>query len=152
MTILDLFILSVINSFLVIFSVEFLLRMRIQPEQPRKSCISFDGYRSTLKTYFKQGKFPSVKYGFYGDKLTTDNVSLEHLLPHSKGGKTELDNLVLASKNNNSSRGNKDIKDFIDPKNFKRYVEQFIGVKYKDFDGNKYILGILKTINELLGK
>lgn len=67
-------------------------------------------------------------------------------------GKTELDNLVLASKNNNSTRGNRDIKDFINPKNFKRYVEQFIGIKYKDFNGNKYILGILKTINELLDK
>lgn len=113
------------------------------------SNISF-GYSSKLKTYYKSGKLPSVKYGFYGDKLTLKNVSLEHLLPHSKGGTTTLDNLVLASKENNMKRGNEDIKKYLNADNLKRYVSQFIGVKLKDFDGNKYVSDILRTINKLL--
>ena len=41
---------------------------------------------------------PSVKYGLYGGELNIDNVSLEHLKPHSWGGKTEWGNLALAEK------------------------------------------------------
>lgn len=124
-------------------------QMQIPPiDQPQ---IPF-GYSSKLKTYYKRGKFPSVKYGFYGDKLTKDNVSLEHLLPHSKGGKTTLDNLVLASKKNNMSRGNRDIVGYLDPDNLKRYVEQFLPIKLPDFDGKKYVSDILRTINKLLDK
>ena len=70
------------------------------------------GYHSPLKTLYKKGKMPKVIYGFYGDKLTPKNVTLEHLLPHSKGGASELDNFVLASKQNNLARGNDDIRKF----------------------------------------
>lgn len=119
--------------------------MRIEPIKPTPSF----GYSNKLKTLYKKGKLP-IKYGFYGDVLTPKNVSLEHLLPHSKGGKTVMSNLVLASKEKNGARGNGDLKDFIDPEAFKQYVEQFIGLKTKDFDGNKYIQSILKTINELI--
>ena len=124
-------------------------QMQIPPiDQPQ---IPF-GYSSKLKTYYKRGKFPSVKYGFYGDRLTKDNVSLEHLLPHSKGGRTTLDNLVLASKQNNMARGNRDIANYLDPDNLKRYIEQFIPIKLPDFNGKQYVMDILKTINKLLDK
>ena len=76
--------------------------MRIQPIPPNSPTF---GYSHPLKTLYRQGKLP-VRYGFYGDKLTQKNVSLEHLKPHSKGGKTELSNLVLASKQKNQARGN----------------------------------------------
>lgn len=121
--------------------------MRIEPIKPSPTF----GYSNKLKTLYKKGKLP-VKYGFYGDVLTPKNVSLEHLLPHSKGGKTELSNLVLASKAKNNARGAGDLKDYIDPDAFKQYVDQFIGFKTKGFDGNKYVSMILKTINELLSK
>ena len=84
-----------------------------------------------------------VKYGFYGDILTQKNVSLEHLKPHSKGGKTELNNLVLASKQKNQARGNADIRNFANKETIAKYLSQFIDVKTKDFDGNKYINGII---------
>lgn len=74
--------------------------MRIQPiQQP-----TFQ-YNSPLKTLYRKGELPVI-YGFYGDRLTQKNVSLEHLKPHSKGGKTVLSNLVLASKQKNQARGN----------------------------------------------
>ena len=58
------------------------------------------GYKSPLKTLYIKGKL-HINKGFYGGTLTKENVTLEHLVPYSKGGKTTLDNLVLATKENN---------------------------------------------------
>lgn len=107
------------------------------------------GYSSPLKDLYRNGDLP-VKYGFYGDKLTKKNVSLEHLLPHSKGGKTTLDNLVLSSKQNNFKRGNRPLSEFINFGNVERYLNQFNGVKLKNFNGNEYVKNILKTIENVL--
>lgn len=107
------------------------------------------GYSSPLKTMFLKGELP-VKYGFYGDKLTTKNVSLEHLLPYSKGGKTELNNLVLASKEKNQIRGNQPISKYINLEAMQTYINQFKNIKVKDFDGNKYVKDLLQTITRLL--
>ena len=107
-------------------------------------------YKHPLKTMWLEGEFPKVKYGFYGDKLNKMNISLEHLKPYSKGGKTQLDNLVLASKENNQKRGNKDIRDFLTVENVTRYLTQFKNIKTIDFDGNKYIAMILATIEGLI--
>lgn len=114
------------------------------------SCSPSFGYSSPLKTLWKKGKLPSVKYGFYGDVLTKSNITLEHLLPHSKGGKTKLDNLVLASKQKNNARGNASIKDYLTVENVSRYLEQFKGIRLKGFDGNGYITGVITTLKGLL--
>lgn len=108
------------------------------------------GYKHPLKTLWLKGEFPKVKYGFYGDKLTQKNVSLEHLKPHSKGGKTDYANLVLASKVNNQKRSNKPIKDFLTMENLTTYLVQFKDIKLPGFDGNDYIARILKTIGGLI--
>lgn len=108
------------------------------------------GYKHPLKSMWLKGDFPKVKYGFYGDKLTQKNVSLEHLKPYSKGGKTQLDNLVLASKENNQKRGNKDIRDFLTVENVTRYLTQFKNIKLTGFDGNKYIAMVLATLGDLI--
>ena len=79
--------------------------MKIQPIQQSPTF----QYNSPLKTLYRKGELP-VRYGFYGDRLTQNNVSLEHLKPHSKGGKAELSNLVLASKQKKQARGNADIR------------------------------------------
>ena len=117
--------------------------MKIQPTQQP----TFQ-YNSPLKTLYRKGELP-VRYGFYGDKLTQKNVSLEHLKPHSKGGKTELSNLVLASKQKNQARGNADIRNFANKETIIKYLSQFIDIKIKDVDGNKYINGIIKTLTNL---
>lgn len=108
------------------------------------------GYQHKLKTLYKKGLLP-LKYGFYGGRLTKNNVSLEHIRPFSQGGKTELDNLVLATKENNQARGNKNIIPFLNETNITNYLKQFVNVKLKDFDGNKYIQDILRTITKLIG-
>lgn len=113
------------------------------------SSVSF-GYSHKLKTLYKQGKLPSVVNGFYGGKLTVDTVTLEHLKPHSKGGRTVLENLVLATANNNHRRGNKPLREFLNPKAMEEYLSQFKNIKVSNFDGNKYIEKIRKTIGEIL--
>lgn len=107
------------------------------------------GYHSPLKTLYKKGQMPKVIYGFYGDKLTPKNVTLEHLLPHSKGGASELDNFVLASKQNNLARGNDDIRKFANKECIVHYLSQFMGIKLPHFNGDKYIKGILQTLEKL---
>ena len=121
--------------------------MRIQKTPPYNP--SFE-YNSPLKTLWRKGELKSVKYGFYGDKLTQKNISLEHLQAHSKGGKTNLSNLVLASKEKNNARGNDNIEKYLNIKNVIRYLNQFKDIKLKDFNGNKYITDILATLGGLL--
>lgn len=110
--------------------------------------VSF-GYKSILKTNFIKGKLPSVKYGFYGDRLNNKNVSIEHLKPKSKGGKSTLDNFVLASKEKNNLRGNKDIRNFAQREKILNYLYQFMGIKLPNFNGDKYIADIIRTLNKL---
>lgn len=109
------------------------------------------GYRHRLKDLYKKGLLP-LKYGFYGGRLTKDNVSLEHIRPYSQGGKTELDNLVLATKENNQARGNKNIIPFLDEQNLIRYLTPFKNLILPDFDGNKYIKQILSTLQKIIGE
>ena len=101
-------------------------------------------YNHPLKTLWKQGKLPQVKIGLYNNKLTKKNVSLEHELPVSKGGKSILENYALASREANSERGNDDIKKFLTVDMIHNYLIQFINLIVKRdkevvFDGNKYI-------------
>ena len=106
-------------------------------------------YSSPLKTLYKEGKIPSVKYGFYGDRLSPSTVSLEHLQAKSKGGKSCLSNYVLASKRNNWLRGNDDIREHFDSKSAARYLDQFLKVDLKRLHGLKYIGMILNTLSKL---
>lgn len=107
------------------------------------------GYHNILKTEWLKGKLPTVKRGFYGDILTKETVSLEHLDCVCNGGETVTSNLVLASKKQNNLRGNKDLKDFFKRDKAIEYLEQFIGVKTKRFNGDDYIRNIIKRIKGL---
>ena len=108
------------------------------------------GYSHALKTAWKKGQIPQVKYGFYGEKLTKKNVSLEHLKPISKGGKTEWSNLVLADNKINNARGDKPLGEYLNIKAMGKYLEQFTNIKINGFDGNRYIAMILETVGGLL--
>ena len=121
--------------------------MKIQPIQPNK--LTF-GYSHPLKTAWKKGQIPQVKRGFYGEILTQRNVSLEHLLPISQGGKTQWQNLVLADNKINNARGDKPLSEYINYKAMGQYLDQFRNIKIKGFDGNEYIAMILKTVGGLL--
>lgn len=108
------------------------------------------GYSNLLKDYFKQGRLPTVKKGFYGECLTNANVSLEHLeTARSGNGPTILGNLVLADMTKNRVRGNKPLIEVYDEKTAEAYLEQFKGVIVDAFDGNKYISLIRKRIEKI---
>lgn len=111
-------------------------------------------YNHPLKTLWKQGKLPQVKIGLYNNKLTKKNVSLEHELPVSKGGKSILENYALASREANSERGNDDIKKFLTVDMIRNYLIQFVNLIVKRdkevvFDGNKYIQMQINNLKKL---
>ena len=108
--------------------------------------VSFGSYNSILKKAWKQGKLPTVTKGIYGNILTPDNLSLEHIIPHSLGGATRLNNLMLAEKTANAKRGIKPLMEVISYEQLMDYLKQFIGIKIKRFNGDEYIREILKTI------
>ena len=108
------------------------------------------GYKSILKTHWLNGKMPSVTHGIYGGKLTKDNITLEHLKPHSKGGRTSLNNLALSVGENNWKRSNAPIGEFLNKETFEAYCEQFKGIKLPYFNGDNYIKEITKTVERLI--
>lgn len=110
----------------------------------------FKGYNSPLKTAFRKGALGERVYGIYGNRLTQDTVSLEHIIPASKGGKTELGNLVLADKKANNDRGTKDIAELITIGDVRYYLRQFKDIKTKYFDGNEYIKAVRKTFKKMM--
>lgn len=102
-----------------------------------------------LKTLWKKGLLPTVTKGFYGDELTIDTVSLEHLDPVSLGGRTIEENLVLASKRKNNARGNKPLYLYTTMGQAWEYLVQFVDVKVRGFDGNRYINRVMKKLKQL---
>ena len=107
------------------------------------------GYSHKLKTLYKQGKLPTVTHGLYLQPLKPDSVSLEHIIPHSKGGPTVLWNLALADQKANALRSNKDIKQFLTEDMIKEYLDQFTDVVVDGFKGNKYKELLTKTFTKL---
>ena len=119
--------------------------MKITPTVP----IPF-GYTSIIKTSWRKGLMPSVKIGIYGGQLTPKNITIEHVLPISKGGKTTLSNIALATYSNNIKRGSKPLRWFLDMDIFEKYLKQFEDIEIMNFNGNKYIEALTKTIERIL--
>lgn len=115
---------------------------------PTTPTISFQ-HKWEVKTLWKKGRLPQIKYGFYGDELTQRNVTVEHLIPISKGGKTKTANLVLASAANNQARSNFDITEFATKETATQYLDQFKGLKINGFNGDSYIKMIKETLKRL---
>lgn len=111
--------------------------------------VSFKSYNSILKKAWKQGKLPTVQRGIYGNILTKENISLEHIIPHSLGGATRLDNLMLAERTANARRGIKPIMEVITFEQLTDYLKQFAGIRIRKFNGDEYIQKILKTIERI---
>lgn len=118
------------------------------PKEPKQ--VTFKGYNSPLKKAFRKGALGDKVFGIYGERLTQDTVSLEHINPKSMGGKTTLDNLLLADKRKNNERGTKPIGEFVTIGMLRDYLLQFIDVKTSYFDGNKYIRLIKETFRKIV--
>lgn len=110
--------------------------------------VSF-GYNCELKKLIQKGRI-KVPYSFYGGKLNVKKLSIEHVIPHSKGGLNEQSNYVMCNKEQNWARGNEPLEDFIDWEAVGKYLEQFRGIKVGNFNGDEYIKQILNSINTAL--
>ena len=119
--------------------------------QVNQKQVSF-GYSNELKTLFKKGLLPTVKVDAAGNKLTKKNVTLDHIIPKSKGGESKTENYMLAEKKFNSNRGADPFVKWATMEGLITYLNQFIGVRVGKFIGNEYIASVLRTLeraNEL---
>lgn len=108
------------------------------------------GYKNVLKTEWLKGNLPELKHDFYdGSLLKSDTITLEHLLPKSKGGKTTLTNLVLTNYQNNFRRSNKDIRQFINISAAKQYLEEAKKIKTDKINGENYAKSITNKLKSL---
>ena len=112
-----------------------------------KQKVSF-GYSNKLKTLFKQGLLPTVKVDAAGNRLTRKNVTLDHIIPKSKGGVSCTANYMLAEKEFNNMRSNEPLLDWVTMEGIMRYLNQFVDVKVKGFNGNEYIAKVLRTLDK----
>ena len=114
---------------------------------PEPKPIPFEGYNFKLKKLFRQGKLPKDLVDLGGNKITQRNLSGDHGLAKSKGGKTTDDNMILATKYFNSLRGNRPLKEVVTMENLIKWVNQYLKLgKTKDFDFVKYVQDILQII------
>lgn len=104
------------------------------------------GYSHKLKTDFKKGKLPTVKFDIAGIELNKDNVSLDHVIPKSQGGKSNLFNYMLASKWFNSFRGVVPLAKLITKEMFDKWAKQFEDIMVCGVEGTEYTKEIEKKI------
>jgi len=107
------------------------------------------GYKSVLKTEWRKGNMPTVKKDIYGDVLIKGEETIEHIIPKSKGGKSNLSNYALANAGNNFRRSNFDLDSFTSSDIVKSYLKQFEGLKLPNFDGDEYIKNLIKTLRKI---
>ena len=112
------------------------------------SSVSFQA-RSALKREFDSGYIP-LKRDITGNPLKKGYASLDHTIPKSKGGKSELFNYSLMNIIANNKRGSKPLKEFINLESLIEYIRIMLEVKTADIDGIEYLKGWLKTLQRAI--
>lgn len=107
------------------------------------------GKQQLLTRLFREGKLPTVIKDIYGITLEPGKVSIEHLLPKSKGGSNALFNKALADVTMNNYRGSRPLRIFVTPEKADNYLDQFKGVIVRQFNGDTYISAVKKTLKKL---
>lgn len=110
------------------------------------------GYKSILKTLFQNGKLPSVKVDIYGKTIKpemTKELTIEHIVPRVKGGKSKLANYALANYADNQKRSAEDLLKFTTIENIKNWYSQFKGVVLPNFNGDEYIKEGIKNLKKI---
>lgn len=102
-------------------------------------------YKSVLKRDFRRGLIP-LKRGGYGDELIKGKETVEHIIPKSKGGKSNIFNYMLVSRKQNQKRGNRPFKDYVKLEPLLEYFSIMLDVKTENIDGVEYVKGIIKTM------
>lgn len=103
------------------------------------------GYKSVLKNEFNRGKIP-LKKDITGHILKRGEATVDHTIPKSKGGKSNLYNYSLMNKQVNMLRGSKPIKNYIDMQSLLEYILVMLDVKTMELDGVDYLKGWLRNL------
>lgn len=104
------------------------------------------GYKSVLKTYWREGKLPTVTKDIYGKPLV--EATIEHIRPRSKRGKSNLFNYALANPQDNFKRGSDPIMEHTTFENVYNWFKQFVNVKLPHLDGQAYIKNTAKKFGK----
>ena len=104
-------------------------------------------YKSVLKTYWQEGKLPSVVKDIYGDDLI--EATIEHIRPRSKRGRSNLFNYALANPWSNQKRGSEPIMQYTTFENVYNWFKQFVNVKLPHLDGSEYIKNTAKKFGQV---
>ena len=107
------------------------------------------GARSALKRDFDAGLIP-LKRDITGKPLKHGYVSLDHTIPKSKGGKSELYNYSLMDIVINNKRSSNPIKNYIDLESLVEYIIIMLDVNTPDVYGIDYLRGWLRTLQKAL--
>ncbi len=107
------------------------------------------GNKSILKKEFRKGRIP-LKKDITGQPLKKGDETVDHTIPKSKGGKSNLYNYSLMSSVANNKRSNKPIRNFIDLESLIEYIRVMLDVKTMDLDGVDYLRGWLKNFLKAL--
>ena len=108
---------------------------------------TFGGYNFKLKKLFKDGKLPKDLYDIGGNKITSKNFSGDHIVPKSKGGRTTNENMMIATKQFNNLRGNRDLKEVVTFENAIKWALQWINIKVDGFDGAQHVKDVFKVLD-----
>ena len=113
------------------------------------SNINFNGYNFKLKKLYRQGKLPKDLIDMGGNKLTQKNLSGDHGIPRSLGGRNTDSNMILATKQFNNMRGNRPLKEVVTIENLTRWANQYLKLGTIDgFDFVKYVQNIFKIFEK----
>lgn len=111
--------------------------------------ITFLGYNFKLKKLYRQGKLPKDLVDIGGNRLTQQNLSGDHAIPRSKGGKTNDANMMLATKQFNSLRGDRPLKEVTTMENLLKWAKQYLEMKPIDgFDFKKHVMDIFRVLEQ----
>ena len=90
-----------------------------------------------------------LKKDFYGADLTKKNVTLDHIQPKSKGGKSNLSNYVLSTELNNHKKSSKDVFFYATEKNTEEYFKAFEKINLANIKGVSYLALLSATLRRL---
>ncbi|MBE7713699.1 MAG: HNH endonuclease [Cyanobacteria bacterium SIG26] len=126
--------------------------MRVKPVEhkfgkPKPYPVSFGGYNFPLKKLFRQGKLPKDLIDIGGNKITQENLSGDHIIPKSKGGKCTKENMMIATKQFNNLRGNRDLKEVVTLENAIKWANKYFGIKVEGFDGTEHVKDVFKALD-----
>lgn len=111
--------------------------------------INFNGYNFKLKKLYRQGKLPKDLIDMGGNKLTQKNLSGDHAIPRSLGGKNTDSNMILATKQFNNMRGARPLKEVVTIENLTKWANQYLKLGTIDgFDFVKYVQDIFKIFGK----